>query len=54
MTNGKGSIPNYGQLEHLDRLLDSLVVYYSAGFECERSRIQSPGKDRVIPKTLLK
>ena len=28
------------------RLLDSLVV------ECERSRVQSPVKNRVIPKTL--
>ena len=30
------------------RLLDSLVV------ECGRSRVQSPVKDRVMPKTLLK
>ena len=30
-------------------LLDNLVV---AGFECGRSRVQSPVKDRGIPKTL--
>ena len=33
------------------RLLDSLVAS-SAGFECGRSQVQSPVKDRVIPKTL--
>ena len=32
----------------------SVAQWYSAGFECRRSRAQSPVKDRVIPKTLLK
>jgi len=27
------------------------MLWYSAGFECVRSRVQSPIKDRVIPKT---
>ena len=30
----------------------SIALWYSAGFECGRSRIQSPVKDRVIPKTV--
>ena len=30
----------------------SIAQWYSAGFECGRSRVQSPVKDRVIPETL--
>ena len=30
----------------------SIAYWYSAGFEFVRSRVQSPVKDRVIPKTL--
>ena len=30
----------------------SIAWWYSAGFECRRSQVQSPVKDRVIPKTL--
>jgi len=33
------------------RLLDSLVIL-SAGLECGRPGVQSPVKDRVIPKTI--
>ena len=30
----------------------TIAQWYSAGFECGRSRVQSPVKNRVIPKTL--
>ena len=34
------------------RIASSIAQWYSAGFECGRSRVQYPVKDRVIPKTL--
>ena len=34
--------------------VSSIAQWYSAGFECGKSLVQSPVKDRGIPKTLLK
>ena len=50
----KNGCPNYFScmVYYNYRTASSIAQWQSAGFECGRSRVQSPVKDHVIPKTL--